>query len=108
MDSDDLRNLLNIKGIEEKIFKYKTMYHPNLVTNLSKEMYDLYLTRSSISDKLIKIISKNRTNYEEVHNYIKNQIDILKNKLYNSKNEQETMDLKLAIDVWNEFLGNEK
>ena len=104
MDSDDLSNLLNIKSIEEKIFKYKTMYHPNLVANLSKEAYDLYVTRSSISDKLLNIISKNRTNYDEVHNYIKNQIDLLKNKLHNSKDEQEKIDLKLAIDVWNEFL----
>ena len=105
MDSDDLRNLLNIKSIEEKIFKYKTMYHPNLVANLSKEAYDLYFIRSSISDKLSNIVSKNRTNYKEVHDYIKNQIDRLSNKLKNSKDEQEKIYLKLTIDVWNEFLS---
>jgi hypothetical protein len=101
----NMDNILNIKHIEEKIFKYKSMYHPNLVANLSKEAYDLYLVRTSICDNLLLRLEKNKANYEEILQYIKKQIEESKVKLKNAKNEEESTYFKLSIQEWKTFLN---
>jgi hypothetical protein len=104
MNSKDLDNLLNIKKIEEKIFKFKTMYHPNLIANLSKEAYDLYLIRNSICEKLFKLTEKKDPKIHEIKEFIKKEIDDNNKKIKKSKDHQEISFLKLAIQEWKEFL----
>ncbi len=55
MNLDDFKEILSISKIREKIFRIKELYHPNLVKNLSKEAYDLYLIRQSICDQLLEL-----------------------------------------------------
>ncbi|KKM04147.1 hypothetical protein LCGC14_1767180 [marine sediment metagenome] len=62
MNLDDFKEILSISKIREKIFRIKELYHPNLVKNLSKEAYDLYLIRQSICDQLLELSNKKLNN----------------------------------------------
>ncbi len=74
MSLDDVKKLLSLEGIREKIFKIENMYHPNLVANLSKEMYDLYLIRNSICNQLLELLNQKDIEIDKVHDFIKEKI----------------------------------
>ncbi len=104
MDLDDFKDILSIKTIEEKIFKIKNMYHPNLIANLSKEAYDLYLMRMSICDQLLKVLNEKDMDFDKIKDYIKEQIAKSKERLSKVKDKIEIDSLKVLIEEWDQFL----
>ncbi len=104
MDSKDLDNRLKVIKIEEKIFKFKAMYHPNLIANLSKEAYDLYLIRNSINEKLLKLIEKKEIDINAIKEFVNNEINLNNEKIRNSSNNQEINLLKLTNKEWKEVI----
>ncbi len=104
MDSKDLDNRLKIIKIEEKIFKFKAMYHPNLITNLSKEAYDLYLIRNLINEKLLKLTEKKEIDINAIKEFVNNEINLNNEKIRNSSNNQEINLLKLTNKEWKEVI----
>jgi len=104
MNQEDLKNDLSINAIREKIFKIKEMYNPNLVSNLSKEMYDLYLIRESICKQLLKLTSEKDMDIGKIKDFIKIKIKENKEKLKDETDESEAKLIKLNIKEWEEFL----
>jgi len=104
MDSEDFGNRISINKIEEKIFKIKEMYHPNLIKNLSKEAYDLYLIRKSACNELLKLTSENDIKYSKIVEYIRNKIEKNKERLKNASDQLELTLIQLTIEVWEGFL----
>ena len=104
MGSDDIKKLLSIKMIEEKIFKIKDMYHPNLIMNLSKKAYDLYLIRNSICDQLLELLKERDLNISKVDGFIKQKIAENKKRLKEAKNAEEAEIIKVTIKEWEQFL----
>jgi len=104
MNQKDFRNKLLIDAIREKIFKIKEMYNPNLVSNLSKEMYDLYLIRESICEQLLKLSSERGIDIGKIKDFIKSKIKENENKLKNETDESEAKLIELNIKEWKGFL----
>jgi hypothetical protein len=104
MSLDDFKKLLSIQAIEEKIFKMKDMYHPNLIANLSKEAYDLYLIRNSIYDQLLELLKEKDIDIGKVNVFIKKKIKESEGKLKDAKNGKETETIKITIEEWKQFL----
>jgi uncharacterized C2H2 Zn-finger protein len=101
---NDLNEVLARKMIEEKIFRFKAKYHPNLVKNLSKEAYDLYLIRDSVCNQLFDKLKDYTLSINELKNFIKKKIKEIERKLHETTN---IMDLELyrrSISVWEDFL----
>lgn len=103
MDSEDFGNRISVNKLEEKIFKIKEMYHPNLIKNLSKEAYDLYLIRKSVCNELLKVTSEKDIKYSKIVDYIKNEIEKNKERLKNASDPIELTLIQLTIEEWEGF-----
>lgn len=104
MNDNRLKELLAIQKIEQKIFKFKSMYHPNLIANLSKEAYDLYVIRNSIGNQLLEELSKNERSVQKIKKFITNKIGEIEMKLKKATDISEIDFLKLSLDEWKAFL----
>ncbi|MFX1296127.1 MAG: hypothetical protein ACFFD2_14920 [Promethearchaeota archaeon] len=104
MSLNDINKMLSLQAIGEKIFKIKNMYHPFLIANLSKEVYDLYLIRDSICNQLLEFLKEKDIDISNVNNFINNNIKKIKKKLSEAENEIETETIKLTIEEWQHFL----
>ena len=104
MSEENLKDILALQKIEEKIFKYKSMYHPNLVANLSREAYDLYLIRNSIGDQLLEVIKKKGRSLKKIKEFITEKIHEIETKLKQETIQYELNLLKISIDEWKAFL----
>jgi hypothetical protein len=98
---DDFFNLLQI---EEKIFKFKSMYHPDLISNLSKEGYDLYSVRTSIADQLLEEIKNSKRNLKTVKNFIIKKVKEIEHKRQETKDEMQLKFIDLSLEEWRKFL----
>ena len=103
-DSNDLKELISLTKIGEKVLKLKEMYNPNLIANLSKEAYDIYLIRMSICDQLLEKLDKKGITVEKIEDFIRNKVKQSKERLNNSKNEMETKLIQLSIKEWEDFI----
>jgi len=103
-DSDDLRELISLTKIGEKIFKIKEMYNPNLIANLSKEAYDLYLKRMSICNQLLEQLDKKDITIEKIEDFIGKKVKESKERLDKAKDETEVKLIQLSIKEWEDFL----
>ncbi len=104
MSLNDFKEILSISAIKEKIFRITELYHPNLITNLSKQAYDLYLIRKSICDQLLKLTNEKGINLEKVKSFIKNRIKDSKKQLNKTENRLEINSIKATIEEWENFL----
>jgi len=104
MSVDDIKKLLSLEGIREKIFKIKDMYNPNLIANLSKEMYELYLIRDSICNQLLELLKEKDIDIDKVQDFIKEKIKNSKKRLKEVNNGIEAEALKATIEEWKQFL----
>jgi hypothetical protein len=104
MSRKDINDLLNLQRIEEKIFKFKQMYHPNLIANLSKEAYDLYSIRESIGNQLLEEIEKKENNFQKVKELISRKISEIERKLKKTTDLIENNLLRLRLEEWKAFL----
>lgn len=86
------------------MFKIKSMYHPNLIVNLSKESHDLYLIRNSICDLLLELLNEKDIDITKVKNFIKNKIEENKKQLKEVENEIEAERFNMLIEEWKQFL----
>ena len=104
MSKDNVKEMLAIQKIEEKIFKYKSMYHPNLVANLSKEAYDLYVIRNSIGEQLLEELNKKGRSLQEINKFKNKKIREIEMKLKNTTDILQIDFLKLSLEEWKAFL----
>lgn len=103
MNDNRINDIFYLK-MEEKIFKFKQMYHPNLIANLSKEAYDLYLIRNSIGDQILEELNKKERNFHKIKEFITSKISEIESKLKETSDLYEINLLKLSIDEWKAFL----
>ncbi|MFX1312442.1 MAG: hypothetical protein ACFFHD_07495 [Promethearchaeota archaeon] len=103
-DSDDFRELIFLTKIRDKAYKTKQMYNPNLISNLSKEAYDLYLIRMSICDQLLEELDKEGITVEQIKDFVKNKVNKIRERLNKAKNEIETKFIQLSIKEWENIL----
>jgi len=104
MSLNDIKKMLSLQVIGEKIFKIKNMYHPSLIANLSKDMYDLYLIRDSICNQLLELLKEKDIDITKVKNFINNKIKESTKRLKEAESEIEVETIKLTIEEWTQFL----
>jgi len=74
MDSNTFKDVLDINRLKEKIYKIKIMYHPNLIANLSKEMYDRYKIRMSLCEELLTLLEQSNIDKEQIKQHFEKKI----------------------------------
>ena len=53
MDKNKILDMLSISKIGQKALNKISNYNPNLIANLSKQAYDLYLIRKNICEEIL-------------------------------------------------------
>ncbi len=101
---NDIGELLSLRAIKEKIFKRKSMYHPNLVANLSKEAYDIYIIRKSTREDLLRFMEDKDIDANKVLDFINDQIKKCNSQLKEAQKDIDIKSIKTKIDEWKEFL----
>jgi len=104
MSKDNVKEILAIQRIEEKIFKFKSIYHPNLVANLSKEAYDLYIIRNSIGEQILEELHEKGRISQKIYQFITKKIREIEMKLKNTTDILQIDFLKLSLEEWKAFL----
>ena len=104
MNTEDFGNILSINMVREKALKIKGMYNPNLINNLSKEAFDLYLIRESICNQILEITQEKDIKYSKIIGLVNQKIKENKNQLRQTSDEMELTLIQLTIEEWEEFL----
>ena len=104
MNDNRINDIFYLQKMEEKIFKFKQIYHPNLIANLSKEAYDVYLIRNSIDDQILEELNKKERSIHKIKEFITSKISEIESKLKDTSESYEINLLKLSIDEWKAFL----
>lgn len=103
MTSKDISDSLTRIKLKEKIFKIQEMYHPRLVSNLSKEAHDRYLIRDSICSQLLNLLDDNSVSMEHIQDYIKKNIKEREMRLADEDNTADFELINMAIKEWKVF-----
>ena len=98
---NDIGELLSIKL---KISERQSLYNPNVVANLSKEMDEIYLVRKSVHENLLKFIENKDIDAKKVIDYINDRIKKCNSQLKEAKDDSDIKSIKTEIDEWKEFL----
>ena len=104
MKFDPFKKIFDLEGIRKKIFEIKSMYNPNLIANLSKEMHDRYIIRESICNNLLKQLEESESNQKEIQINIKKKIKSLQEEYKNTLNVEEAKYLEMMIEEWKNFI----
>ena len=97
---NDIGELLSIKL---KISERQSLYNPNVVANLSKEMDEIYLIRKSVHENLLKFIENKDIDAKKVIDYINDQIKKCNSQLKEAKDDSDIKSIETEIDEWKEF-----
>lgn len=84
----DLKDSFSLIKIRDSIFRTKSKYNPNLIANLSKEAYDIYLMRMSICDDLLKKLDEEGISLEKLKDYINENLNETKQELEKAKKDK--------------------
>ncbi len=92
---NDIGELLSIKL---KISERQSLYNPNVVANLSKEMDEIYLVRKSVHENLLKFLENKDIDAKKVIDYINDQIKKCNSQLKEAKDDSDIKSIETEID----------
>ena len=100
----EVNNALYITKLTEKAFRTIEMYNPNLVSNLSREAYDLYTVRKDVAERILAFTEKLDKNQAEVREYLKSEIKAVETLLEKEENPETRRLLEMKIGELKEYL----
>jgi len=103
-DKNKMLDMLLVSKIGQKALDKVSNYNPNLIANLSKEGYDLYLLRKTICEEIFPIVTAPEISLNEVKEYIQNKINETQELLAETNGAEEKKMLNLRIEEYNDLL----
>lgn len=103
-DQKDLDRLLYVGKMREKALAKVEMYNPNLVSNLSKEMYDIYTIRKAICEDLLSVLELEDIDLKQIKDYLQNEIKRTEVLLNNAMADEEKKFHRITIEELKDFL----
>ena len=91
-------DMLLVSKIGQKALNKVSNYNPNLIANLSKQAYDLYLIRKSICEEIFPIVITPEITLTEVKEYIQNKINEAQNLVEKTESVEDRELLNLRIE----------
>ena len=106
MDKNKILDMLSVSKIGQKALNKISNYNPNLIANLSKQAYDLYLIRKNICEEIFPIITTPEITFGKVEEYITNKINETQILLEKTNSVEDKELLKLKIEELKDLLSS--
>ena len=103
-EKNKILDMLLVSKIGQKALEKVSKYNPNLIANLSKQAYDLYLIRKNICEEIFPIVTTPEITLNEVRKYIQNKINEIQNLLDKTKSAEDKELLNLRIEELGDLL----
>ena len=97
-EKNRILDMLLVSKIGQKALNKVSNYNPNLIANLSKQAYDLYLIRKSICEEIFPIVTTPEITLTEVKEYIQNKINEAQNLVEKTESVEDRELLNLRIE----------
>lgn len=85
----NIGNSFFITNLKMKIERKLEVYNPNLVTHLSKQLYDEYLIKLKIYNELLEFLETIDLTQEKIEEFLLNKIKLTNELIKNTKIEAE-------------------
>ena len=104
MEKNRILDMLSVSKIGQYALDKVSKYNPNLIANLSKQAYDLYIIRKNICEEIFPIVTTPEISLSKVKEYIQNKINEAQNLLKKTKLLEEKELLNLRIEELKDLL----
>ena len=104
MEKNKILDMLSVSKIGQKALDKVSRYNPNLIANLSKQAYDLYIIRKNICEEIFPIVTTPEITLSKVKEYIQNKINETQNLLEKTKLVEDKELLNLRIEELKDLL----
>jgi len=96
--------MLAISKIGDRALNKIAMYNPNLISNLSKEAYDLYIIRKQICEYIFSLVTAQGMTLAKIKKNLQEEINKVKVLSKNADSEEERGFLNLKIEELGDYL----
>ena len=93
-----------ITDFKIKIERKLEVYNPNLVTHLSKQLYDEYIIRLKIYNEVLELLETIDITQEKIEEFLKEKIKQINELIKNIKNEEEIKKYSLIIEEYQNLI----
>jgi len=96
--------MLAISKIGDRALNKIARYNPNLIANLSKEAYDLYIIRKQICEYIFSLVTTQGMTLDNIKKNLQEEINKVKVLSKNANSEEERVFLNLKIEELGDYL----
>ena len=96
----NIRDSFYITDLKLKIKKKLEDYTPNLISHLSKQMFDEYLIKSEIYNEFLEVLEINNINQEKIEEFLNKKIKLTMELIKNTINKEDIKKNKLIIEEY--------
>lgn len=98
-------NIKYIAGIRLFLENQLINYTPRIISSLSKESYDIYITKKNTIDKITKLLNEPNFNKENFKNIINEELKIAERTMESLVSFSDKTELELKIGIYKEILS---
>ena len=99
-----IRDSFFITDFKFKIERKLEVYNPNLVTHLSKQLYDEYLIKIKIYNEVLEVLETNDITREKIEGFLHKKINLTNELIKNTKNEEDLKKYNLIIEEYENLI----
>jgi len=104
MDKENLMEMFAVSKIGDRALNKIAKYNPNLISNLSKEAYDLYIIRKQICEYIFSLVTTQGMTLDNLKKILFEEITKVKDLRKNADSEEERKFLDLKIEELEDYL----
>ncbi len=100
----NIGNSFFITDLKVKIERKLEFYNPNLVSHLSKQLYDEYLIKSKIYNEILEVLEINDIPREKIEGFLSKKINLTNELIKNTKKEEDIKEYNLIIEEYENLI----
>ncbi|MHA1105288.1 MAG: hypothetical protein ACTSPN_06150 [Promethearchaeota archaeon] len=104
MNKENLGEILAVSKIGDRALNKIAKYNPNLISNLSKEAYDLYIVRKQICEYIFSLVTTQGMTLDNLKKILFEKITKVKDMRKHADSEEEREFLELKIEELEDYL----
>ncbi len=100
----DIRDSFFISDLKMKIERKLEVYNPNLVSHLSKQLYDECLIKLKIYNEVLEVLESDGITQGKIETFFCTKLNLTNNLIENARNEEEIKRYSLIIEEYQNLI----